>query len=402
MPAKRTIAGFASAALIAGGGTVATDAAINPYDVKADRYELRAESVIEAAGENKIEAHRDRPAVTLSKWGGEAAVTIAYGDINVEGERQFLTDRIEWKAAKEELHAYPLPASEDMEDGGYEIEVFLKEKPDRNVFDFTIEGAENLEFWYQPPRSPDEIAEGVERPENVEGSYAVYHKERANHRLGGTNFATGKAFHIYRPRAFDANGAEVWCDLAYAEGTLSVTCPEKWLDAAAYPVRVDPTFGNHAIGGSTSGPSGDAIHAFTADIPENGTAVSITARGGGNGASRNVQFGIYSTSYALEANTGTVSFSTITQWATSTVISGGALTAGTHLLATNQDGSMFYRFDLVGGVTSHFSNGVDTFGTWPNPWDASPNLTRRYSYYVTYTASGGATPVKRQSEVWFE
>jgi hypothetical protein len=120
-----------AAGTIATGGTVAIHTQINPYEVSADRYELRSESTIEAAGENAVLAHRDRPAVTLTKWGGEAAMamTVAYHAFNAQGSRQFLTARIEWRGDSDELHAYPLPASNGMEDGGLRLKSISQRPP---------------------------------------------------------------------------------------------------------------------------------------------------------------------------------------------------------------------------------------------------------------------------------
>jgi hypothetical protein len=83
-----------------------------------------------------------------------------------------------------------------MEDGGFEIEIYPAERPSTNAFRFAIEGAEDLDFFYQLELSAEESAEGAVRPENVIGSYAVYYKTKANHRVGDTNYATGKAYHI--------------------------------------------------------------------------------------------------------------------------------------------------------------------------------------------------------------
>src|SRR3990167_2334161 len=134
-----------------GGGVILVDDARNPYTDKGTVLEISKVSTIEAAGENKIEVMKDEPRVVLSKWGGEAALGVRYEGLPTDttGSRAFLTDRMEWKGAKEEMHAYPLPAGEIGEDGGFEIEVILKEKPATNVFDFAIDGAENLNFFYQ-------------------------------------------------------------------------------------------------------------------------------------------------------------------------------------------------------------------------------------------------------------
>jgi len=251
MDVKKIIIGFATAATLGGGGTIVVDQQINPYEDKGNRFEIVASSTIEEAGKNKVSLEKDRPAVTLEKWNGEAGLTVAYEKVKGKGNRAFLTDRMEWKDGKEEVHAYPLDAKEGMEDGGFEIEVILNEKPDTNVFDFKIEGAEELDFFYQPDLTPEEIEEGFQRPESAVRSYAVYHKERANYRLGQTNYDTGKAFHIYRPKAIDAGGNEQWAELSYADGTLTVTVPETWLANATYPVSVDPTFGYTTQGAST-------------------------------------------------------------------------------------------------------------------------------------------------------
>ena len=73
-----------------------------------------------------------------------------------------------------------------MGDGGFEIEIILREKPKSSVFAFPIEDAQDLDFFDQPQPSPKEIPEGTVRDESVIGSYAVYHKTKANPRIGDT------------------------------------------------------------------------------------------------------------------------------------------------------------------------------------------------------------------------
>lgn len=90
---------------------------------------------------------------------------------------------------------------------GYELEVVFYDKPESNKIDFNIE-TNNLNFFYQPELTEKEIEYGHIRPENVVGSYAVYHKDKTGDysRIGGKNYRTGKAFHIYRPWVKDNNG----------------------------------------------------------------------------------------------------------------------------------------------------------------------------------------------------
>jgi hypothetical protein len=115
----------------------------------------------------------------------------------------------------------------------FEFEVILKKKPATNVIQFNIE-TNNLKFYYQPELTQEEIDTEHFRPENAIGSYAVYHESKKNN-----EYKTGKAFHIFRPRIIDSIGNEVWGELNISteEKTLTVTIPQEFLDAAAYPVR---------------------------------------------------------------------------------------------------------------------------------------------------------------------
>ena len=203
-----------------------------------------------------------------------------------------------------ELRWYPLNST-DYEYGGVEYEVVVY---DKTVFT-TLLGklllpidTAGLKFYYQPPlyeehgfaqpysnstffvnathvmefNGTDWITTGY-RPENVVGSYAVYHATKSGHVIGQTNYATGKAFHIYRPLARDSAGNTTWCDLSIdeAKGLLTVTVPQEFLDKAVYPVTVDPTFGYTTIGASYVS-FGSQIRGSVFTILEAGTAENIT------------------------------------------------------------------------------------------------------------------------------
>ena len=58
-------------------------------------------------------------------------------------------------------------------DEGYEFDIELKEKPKRNILEFSIE-TKNVRFCYQPELTIQEKLQGFIRPDNVIGSYAVY------------------------------------------------------------------------------------------------------------------------------------------------------------------------------------------------------------------------------------
>jgi len=155
--------------------------------------------------------------------------------------------KVKYKGKGIEVHQYE--KTEAGEDGGFEFEWVLNKKPKSNVLRTTIQH-KGLDFFYQPALTAEEIKQGDVRPENVVGSYAVYHSTKRNNIVGGMEYQTGKAFHIYRPHAVDAKGVQVWCELDIKEGELTVTVPEDFLDKASYPVVVDPTFGYSSVGAS--------------------------------------------------------------------------------------------------------------------------------------------------------
>jgi len=164
------------------------------------------------------------------------------------------------------------------ENGGVEFDTTYFKKPNSNTLIFPIETAD-YNFYYQSALTQKEINEGVYRPENVIGSYAVYHKDKTGDysRVGGENYKTGKAFHIYRPEVYDATGNTVWGELQVdiEAGTLSVIVPQDFLDTAVYPVTVDPVVGFDTAGATYDNDSGGKQLGTWFTMPEDGTAARI-------------------------------------------------------------------------------------------------------------------------------
>lgn len=379
------------------GGAAATDAQINTLEDRGDRFERILANDIPNAGLAKAEMMKNEPKVVLSKWNDEVRLGVSYNKVKGKGNRPAFTNRAEWKdpRGKEEVHAYPI------DDQHFEIEVVLNEKPDTNVFEFQIEGAEDLDFFYQPELTPEEIAEGADRPENVIGSYAVYHKTKANHRIGDTNYATGKAFHIYRPKAIDANGAEVWAELNYDNGVLSVSVPQKFLDDAVYPVRVDPTFGYTMAGASNGALDGIEGSVFSTTEAGDVTKLTVNAKAGPSSGGT-IGVAVYSDNSTapnakLAEDSGNATLTTSFSWYDLNLsynVTGSTaywLIGWPHRTSGLNVPSMAYD---TGGSTNQGrrrSAGI-TFETWPDPFGTSLDADPPewiFSIYATYTASGG-------------
>jgi len=394
---------LALAGVTATGGTIAADRAQDPYIDKGTHYELSVESDI--AQDEKVLIAKDRAAMTLTGWRGEYAITITpqiptaptFGSdraidrpFTTAANRPLLSKKMEYRAGDVTAFIEPKAGTENE----FDIDFTLHSKPDTNVFTYKIEGADDFDFFYQSALTAEEVAEGAERPENVIGSYAVYHKTKANHRIGSTNYGTGKAFHIYRPKAIDANGAEEWCSLAYEDGTLSVECSEKWLETAVYPVVVDPTLGLTSVG--ATGPAGA------------GANIMVGTRFGTTTPSADVltNINVYNdANSAVNVKLGIIPWSTKTILANSVSAPIAADLNGawqTHTYGTQPvlEGSTEYATMLIADATvSHYfydSSGVDSTGwqdttnsysTPTNPTDLQNDsfFQNKYSLYATFT-----------------
>ena len=267
-----------------------------------DKYRLEKTAfILDAIDENAIQAEVGNknsdsfePSLTLRKWNDEVNFKVKYkhGEKEKDQKVDIENKKIKWKGKKTEVHYYDIKKGELLHDkvleaDSFEVEVLLLEKPDTNIVSFDIE-TQGLSFYYQPELTQEEIDDGANRPENVIGSYAIYHESKTNNALypidkskytqeeldqmvldgrhiGKTNdngeidyfkvgkkYMAGKAFHIYRPKIIDSAGKEIWGKLNITDNLLTVEIPQGFIDNAVYPVRhaAGLTIGYTSIGGN--------------------------------------------------------------------------------------------------------------------------------------------------------
>lgn len=390
---KRLFAGLVAVGTLATGGTVAADRQINPYLSDGSTLRIDKDSVLPEAGTTAVVVDTTQPKITLSKWGGKVAMGVTYQGLKSEGGRPLLSKNVTWtQDPKQSMEAVPIDATTTMEDGGMEININLPSKPASNVFTFAISGAEQLDFFYQPALTKEEIDEGASRPDNVIGSYAVYYKNHRDHIVGQTNYATGKAYHIFRPLVTDAKGKTVWADLSYTAGTLTVTVPQSFLDTASYPVIVDPTFG-YSSQGVTNGPfGGNTLDGSNLNIAvsSNGSVDSVFAYGRGSGV--NMKGVITNSSFAILTNgvSNPVALTGSNIWNQADYSSKPSVTSGSSFIPwAIFDNTMTLFFDTGAGTNSYFKLG-NSYASPTNPTSPSAD-TNKYSIYATYTAGAAAT-----------
>lgn len=403
---NKTIITLGTVGLLATGGTVATDQVINPYQDKNTHYELSIETDIQQG--ERVEIRKDKAEVTLKGWNGEYAIritpqipsenilgegiivstttaTTTDRDFKVTAKRSLLSKKIEYKSGDVTAFIEPKVGTGDE----FDIDFILDSKPNTNVFEYKIDGADNFDFFYQPALTQKEIDEGAKRPDNVVGSYAVYHKEKANHRTGSTNYATGKVFHIYRPKAIDDKGNEVWAILNYDNGVLSVEVPQDFLDKARYPVVVDPTIGYTIEGASTVSVSGTNFKGsvFTAPATVEITQVNIYLLDdspGTNGkvvvvanSTKNIITNGVSTAFSIPG--GGAALRTATFSSNPTFIDNTSYVLGVIPEST----ASYFSFDSKGSAI------IDTTNSYTTPANlgTTSSETKLFSIYATYTES---------------
>jgi len=342
-----------------------------------------------------------KPHLKLNHWGGECFVKV--GLPTTEKVTPIVeAGKVKWRGQKVKARFYPLEPTTQNELGGFEFEIVLKEKPATNQIVLDID-AKGLRFSYQPPLTQQEIDNGTVRPDNVVGSYAVYHATKKNN-----EYMTGKAFHIYRPSAEDALGNKAWCSL-YIDGhidptSLTLTVPQQFLDEATYPVVIDPTFGRTSIGGTSGNLT---IYVMTRDDyrrgsawtmpPPGGTANFISAYIGGDfdcdcKVFINQKDSGGAGTHGQIATKAKLACGQAFHWETFTLGSEELTAAVVYILNIigNADdaagGEAYYiKYDDDSVVASYYDD-EQTYGAPESPWESAPEgTTRDYSIYCDYS-----------------
>jgi len=343
------------------------------------------------------------PRMKIKKWDNEVNFSVGVIDDEPEkGQIEQNGDIIKWKKGTVEAHFYPredLYADDDKR--GHEFEILLKEKPQINIIELSIQ-TKGLNFFYQLPLTSKEKLLGENRPENVEGSYAVYHKIQSGDQraLGGKHYAAGKAFHIYRPIAHDANGKQVYCDIKINEDSqiLSIVIPQDFLNSALYPIIVDPTFGYTTIGGTNisvtntnqyyglspvSAPAGTIINI---NSYQNNNNSGATQKGIISDSSGNLLINGISNTYNVPF--GGAAWEQGTWTAPNQPVMSNGVSYMVLRIASGSGGAPGEYLDTSTGAGEHVIG--QSFTTPANFTPASDNSIR--SIYVTYTAPLVAIP----------
>ena len=368
------------------------------YEISKNTFSRNVKSNLKDRIEVEVgdkENNSFEPKVKLKRWDGEVSMSVnLVDDENVQPIISADKETIKWSKEKREIKFYELPSSETFPEGGYEFEITLKEKPTTNKVQFNLE-TKGLEFFYQPEPTKEEKANGVIRPENVIGSYAVYYKNAPLNIKGQKEYKVGKAFHIYRPKVVDAKGKWVWGVLNIDEnnGFLTVTIPQEFLDNATYPVThaAGLTMGYTSVGASPNGYIGNRMFGQHTIAPISGTIASITGYFDNyNGV--NIKAALVNSSLNIVTNgisnpiyTNSINGS----WLNLPFATPPSVTASSqYYLMAIGDTAIGYKYDVGNSNPENYTR-IDTSNSYSsptNPTDATIYEIKQ-SVYATYVSS---------------
>jgi hypothetical protein len=422
---RRYLAGYLLLSTVALAAAVIGETIITRDNTKPDRPVMSAEFRLTPQSESgRVKSREVTAILNPGETRGDAGLIIAAwrecslsvrlpGPVNTgDAAKEMIVDGyagVWWQSGrKTHMQLY------ERKDGGLEWEICLDSQPPSNQFSFPIR-TERLLFCYQGELTPAEVANGAFRPDSVIGSYAAYHTTRRHDwniiRVKDTvreQYGTGKAFHIYRPKAHDADGRTVWCDLRI-DTVLTITVPPDFLQTANYPVTIDPTFGYAGAGGTQTVPGTakaniNDTHTHVAGSGETITSFTVYASSGSGTQSLGLA------AYTMDngsprlpvtrlAAAATVSLTGATPvWYTTSTVS-QSLTSGTRYCVALGDGNANTNiyYDSYGS-TARSNNATAAL---PATWSNNGTGSVVYSMYATYTVGSSATTPSRRRRTSF-
>lgn len=353
------------------------------------------------------------PQVKLMGWDNEVNFSMRLADNQFDGIVREQDDRIEYEKDGRTARFYEIDDS-DFEDGAFEFDLVLTERPLTNVIEFTVR-AKNLKAYFQPAL-PQEILSKyrIAQPERFVRSWYIRHAHKRNNEVAGNEYRTGKFGQIPRPYFTDADGNKVWCDFDLPidadnniiDGGIAKLHLADEYKTAPLPIVIDPTFGLTSVGEFEFGFYNSSIEtnnlAFSKfNLGEGGDVTKLTAYIRRDTAADLLSLAaIYSDNSgvpnAREGYTPTKSVTTSFAWEDYIFGSAVSLTSADYWIgpiytggSTNTGQSILIAFDIESAGDGYDGNIVpanpptDPFSAF-NP----DSISWRFSVYATYTAAG--------------
>jgi len=274
----------------------------------------------------------------------------------------------------------------------FEWLIYIKKKPLSNKIYFT-KNDKGVIWEPQKPLTSDEIKRGINRPDDIQGSFALYCPKQ-NHIIGSTNYMSGKVGHVPAPYIVLLDGTKIKCKMTIEDIYLVIEIPLdiylSWNWDIALPL--DPTFGYSTAGASNYGGFGHYYvgNPYTPASAGTMSSISIYSSHTSNGK---IVLGLYENA-TLRDYTTMLSGALSAGWHSIDTVVDYAITAIEYKLVYNyNDGSGYntvyydsatytYNYDSYYGFSGVLYGGDNI------NWSNGSNM--KWSIYGTFAESGGS------------
>lgn len=362
----------------------------------AEQHSQFAESIIGGEGGLSFDPH-----IRCKRWGEEGSFALRLPDSSMSRGILPTMDRgkIEWldAANKVGMRAYSLPVDGTFEQGGLEFEILLSGIPLAPTIALPFETT-GLDLHWQGPLTRAQQQRGQIRPDNVLNSIVAVHSTRSPfhfERGAAAKYKTGKAWHLYRPEAIDANGVRHWVDWSLdRDANQLVLVFDAWFLSAAYPVAIDPTIGYTSTPGSIDGTNGYMLlNKFTAGASGDANPGAAFVYGDADSGTLGVKACSYANGAASPdgkarlSQSSSITLTTTPDSRTAAITWTGIVSGTSYFVGVAGSFGCNVYYDDLGATCWYDALAVDetppaTYGTFEGTFSGTPGV------YVDFTAGG--------------
>ncbi len=363
-----------------------------------------------------LTADVDSTGFVMNAWGGECYM-------KVNALQQMAVNADFYEVGERNGHPYMLYGNDNVrfrmyinKKGNFEFDAIIFKRPVNGdyVIPFWVE-TQGLDFLFQDTLMDIEKAPPINatQPDWAKFSYAVYHSTMKNDyiKADGTteSYTTGKAFHIPRPKVWDANGDTTWGTVRiFPElNRMYIGVDPVWGANATLPITFDPEFGystNGALERDMPGPNNVWVQVNDTYVASTGDVVTeLHCWGRTFSSTQTALFGLYEIDAgvpnALHLDVQAITFDIIAEDESVTGLS-SALTNGVEygIACGTGSGTVRVKYDgSCAGCRSTDNSQPFPLTGFDDPFAESGTSSQRFSWYAVYTESAaGATPTRRR------
>jgi hypothetical protein len=175
------------------------------------------------------------PHIQFFKWSKECSLSISAKNLISSTTPTLTADKVEISDSKVGWYANPDPDNSD----NLKFGLIFYERPQSNIFQFQLEGNQDLVQIKRPPLVENNL-NGTKTFDTSGGLEEHANSQQFFRRVIDGNTVRYEHFLTFlHPKFIDAKGNWIWIDLEIQGSNYIITCPQKFLDNAIYPIKAN-------------------------------------------------------------------------------------------------------------------------------------------------------------------